>query len=169
MRAWAFDHLNLGQFEKSVDYFDEAVRLSPHDPFSYGWFGMKSQAHFCLRQYEQTIEWARRSIAISANNNPLSQGGLTAALAQTGHEKDAREALQSYLALPPAGPRTIAAWKANAALFRYPQSDPRILECDDRMIEGLRKAGCRKDEGDAQTRGDPCGRRRGLFPARRRR
>ena len=136
-----FDHLNLGQFEKSVDYFDKAIRLSPHDPYLYGWYGMKSQAHFCLKQYEQTIEWARRSIAISANNNPLSQGGLTAALALAGHGTDASEALQRYLALPPTGPRTIAAWKANNALFTNPQSDPRILECDDRMIEGLRKAG----------------------------
>ena len=38
---------------------------------------------------------------------------LVAALALTGHDAEAREALQRYLALPSTGPlKTIAAWKA---------------------------------------------------------
>jgi len=38
---------------------------------------------------------------------------LVAALAFTGHDAEAREALQRYLALPSTGPmKTIAAWKA---------------------------------------------------------
>ena len=44
---------------------------------------------------------------------------LVAALALTGHEAEAREALQRYLALPSTdGPKTIAAWKAYEASVR---------------------------------------------------
>jgi hypothetical protein len=39
---------------------------------------------------------------------------LVAALALTGRDAEAREALQRYLALPSTGPlKTIAAWKAH--------------------------------------------------------
>ena len=66
---------------------------------------------------------------------------LVAALAFTGHEAEAREALQRYLALPShRALKTIAAWKALAQISGW-TSDPRCLEMWDRMIEGLRKAG----------------------------
>jgi tetratricopeptide (TPR) repeat protein len=31
----AIDSMNLGQFEKSLEYFDKAIRISPHDPGLY--------------------------------------------------------------------------------------------------------------------------------------
>ena len=43
----------------------------------------------------------------------MRMSSLIAALALTGHDAEAREALQRYLALPSTGPlKTIAAWKA---------------------------------------------------------
>ena len=104
------------------------------------WFGFKAFAYFGLKQYDQAIEWSRRSIAINgafAN----SRASLVAALALTGHDAEAREALQNYLAAPRNGPNTIAAWNAYWARITDARSDPRILETCDRMIEGLRKAG----------------------------
>ena len=51
-----------------------------------------------------------RSIRITSR---MSHAILVAALALTGHDAEAREALQRYLALPSTGPlKTIAAWKA---------------------------------------------------------
>ena len=100
----------------------------------------KATAYFGLKQYDQAIEWARRAIAINPNY-PFAHVDLIAALALTGHEAEAREALQRYLALLPAGPRTIAAWKAFKAQIINPQSDPRDLDIGTGMIEGLRKAG----------------------------
>jgi len=79
-----------------------------------------------LKQFDQAIEWARRSIAIGPNNSPRTQGTLTAALALTGHDAEAQEALQGYLALPTAGPKTIAAWKAFKAQDTNEHSDPRF-------------------------------------------
>jgi adenylate cyclase len=136
-----FDYWGLGQFEKGLEYIDKAIRLSPHDPALFIWYGGKAFGYFALKQYDQAIEWAHRSIAINPNYNSTAHGNLIAALALTGRDAEASEALQRSLALPPPGAKTIAAWKAYRAQYTNPQSDPRYLEMWDRMIEGLRKAG----------------------------
>jgi adenylate cyclase len=135
-----YDFLYLGLFEKSLEYFEKAIRLSPHDPSLGSFYNGKAQAYFALKQYDQAIEWAGRAIAVNANN-PIAQGALISAIAMTGHEANAHEALQRFLALPPGGLRTIAEWKAFKALHTDPHSDPTALDFMDRRIEGLRKAG----------------------------
>ena len=137
--GWGY--AELGQFEKALEYYVKAIRLSPHDPALFNFHEGKSGAYFALKQYDQAIESARQSIAIRPNDNPLAHRDLVAALALTGHEAEAREAFQRYLALPPAGLRTIAAWNAYKAQTTNEHSDPRLLEYWDRMIEGIRKAG----------------------------
>ena len=99
-----WDYATLGQYEKSLEYFDKAIRLSPHDPQLDAWYSGKSVNYFYLKQYDQAIEWCRRAIAVSPKNNPFPQARLIAALALSGHEAEAREALQHYLALPLRGP-----------------------------------------------------------------
>jgi tetratricopeptide (TPR) repeat protein len=128
----AFQH--SGQCDKSLEYFDNLIPNSPQDSDSYV---AKSRAHFCLKQYDQAIESARRAIAINPN---YVHTILVAALALAGHEAEAHEALQRYLALP-AAVRTIAAFKPIRAQDTSPHADPRYLESWDRYIEGLRKAG----------------------------
>ena len=86
---------------------------SPHDPALAYWYGGKASANFGLKHYDQAIEQARQAIAINPNYIPWAHTVLVAALALTGHDAEAREALQRYLALPSTGPlKTIAAWKA---------------------------------------------------------
>jgi adenylate cyclase len=132
--------LYLGQFEKSLQYNDKATRLSPHDPSLAFWYQMKTTAYFGLKQYDQAIDWARKTIAINPNNNPLPHFNLIASLALAGHEAEAHEALERYLGLVPFGPKTIVAWKAVAAPFTE-HGDPLFLEMFDREIGGLRKVG----------------------------
>ena len=70
---------------------------------------------------------------------------LVAALALAGHDAEAREALQRYLALPSIGPlKTIAAVKAHVESQHWV---PR--EVGERTYDGLRKAGM--PEGEAKT------------------
>ena len=57
----------LGQFEKSLEYLDKAIRLSPHDPTLAAWYLGKAASYFGLKQYDQAIESARRAIAINPN------------------------------------------------------------------------------------------------------
>ena len=65
----------------------------------------------------------------------------------TGHEAEAREALQLYLALP-SNTRlsTIAALKAHNARFANATIDPRVPDNYDRLYEGLRRAGMPEEE-----------------------
>jgi tetratricopeptide (TPR) repeat protein len=142
-----FDYERLGEFDKSIAYFDKAIRASPHDPTLTYWLGSKAAATFALKNYDQAIELARRTIAINPNYVPWAHTFLVAALALTGHDAEAREALQRYLALPTSGPlKTIAAWKA---LTESQNGDLRYVEEHERMYGGLRKVGM--PEGEAKT------------------
>jgi predicted Zn-dependent protease len=96
-------------------------------------------ANFGLKHYDRAIEWARRAIAIKANNL-WAYFNLIAALALTDRDAEAHEALQNYLVSVPEGPKTITAWQAIAPPFTA-QSDRRYRDEWDRTIEGLRKAG----------------------------
>ncbi len=141
IQGLAWDQTALGHFEKGLELFDKAIRRSPRDPaLQFMSFG-KSSTYFGLKQYDQAIDWARRAIAIGPNN-PFAQATLTAALALTGHQAEARESLQHYLAMPSSAQlRTIAAVKAYDARFANANSDPRASETSERNYEGLRKAG----------------------------
>ena len=132
-------YLFLGQYEKAIEFTDKAIRLSPRDSALSFWYWDKSIGDFGLQQYDQAIEWARRSIVINPNfGSP--RGILAAALALTGHEAEARDALEPYTALSKF--KSIAAVKAGR---RPPSADPRVRAASDRfdarIIEGLRKAG----------------------------
>jgi adenylate cyclase len=132
-------HLRLGEFDKSLESFDKAMRVSPYDRALVSWYAGKETANFGLKRYDQAIEQARQAIAINPNYIPWAHTVLVAALALTGNDAEAREALQRYLALPSAGPlKTVATWKA------YNESQhgaPRYVEMHERMYDGLRKAG----------------------------
>jgi len=85
----------LRQPEKTIEFVDKAIRLSPRDPALSFWYGTKSGAYLLLQQYDQAIEWARRSIAINPNHaNPWAS--LASALASTGHSSEARDAGQRF-------------------------------------------------------------------------
>ena len=137
------DYLYLGQPDKSIEYFDKAIRMSLYDPALLYWYGLKAWANFGLKKYDQAIDWARRAIAINPNYIPYTHVILVAALALTDHDAEAREALQRYLALPSSGPlETIAAWKAHyKSEVSEQHGDPRFFEINERTYDGLRKAG----------------------------
>ena len=131
-----WNYLYLGQFEKSLEYSDKAIRLSPFDGDLGYWYLARAAASFGLKQYDQTIEAARWSIAINPSTNPWSHFNLIAALALSGREAEAHEALQRYLASVPTGPRTVAAWKAAFAQCCNAYREPRYLETWDRYYDG---------------------------------
>jgi tetratricopeptide (TPR) repeat protein len=130
-------YVNIGQFEKAIEFFDKAIRLSPQNQQLAFWYQRKGVAYFALQQYDQAIEWARRSIAMKPNFWP-ALGMLAASLALTGHEAEARDAEQRCIAVSPV--KSIAALKASSSA-PSPSADPRIRAAFDRVIEGLRKAG----------------------------
>jgi tetratricopeptide (TPR) repeat protein len=136
-----FDYQSLGQYEKSLEYVEKALRLSPYDPGAPFWHQLSGSDHFSLRQYDQAIESSRRAIAGNLGSVPWPHFTLISALAMAGREAEAREALQRYLASVPTGPKTIAALKALIAAQNNPNRDPRAAESLSRYYDGLRKAG----------------------------
>ena len=67
-----FDYERLGEFDKSLEYFDKAIRASPYDPALAYWYGSKAWANFGLKRYDQAIELARQAIAINPNYVPYA-------------------------------------------------------------------------------------------------
>ena len=134
-----FDYGMHGEFDKSVEYIDKAIRESPYDPLLVHLYGGKAWANFGLKNYDQAIEWARQAIAVNPNYVHYIHTTLVAALALTGHAAEARVALQRYLALPSTGPlKTIAALKA---YYSAQGGGPARVETNERVYDGLRKAG----------------------------
>jgi adenylate cyclase len=134
-----FDYMRFGEFDKSFEYFDKAIRESPHDPYLAHLYGGEASANFGLKRYDQAVEWARKAIAVQPNYGQYFHATLVAALALVGHHAEAREALRSYLALPSTGPlKTISAFRT---YFSAQGGGPARVEADERVYDGLSKAG----------------------------
>ena len=134
-----FVYRQLGRFEESLQFFDKTIRQSPNDPDLPASYANKAGTHVALKQYNQAIESARRAIAISPNYG-VPYWYLITALALTGQESQAREALQRYLTLRGVA-ATVPAVKQERAKYVNEHTDPRYVEYWDRLIDGLRKAG----------------------------
>jgi Flp pilus assembly protein TadD len=132
-------YVHLGQADKALEEYDEGIELTPKGSNVSGYYREKANVYFSLKQYDQAIEWARQAVALDSGDWG-ARAGLIAALALTGHDVEAREALQRYLSLPTGGPKTIAAIKASIALSDKPD-DPGIIDFLARRMEGLRQAG----------------------------
>ena len=130
-------YLFLGEFEKSIESFDKALRLTRA---IHIWLGPKAADYFLLKQYDQAIDWSRLAIAVGCMPDTLLRS-LIAALALAGHGAEAHEELQHYLASFPKWPKTIAAWKKFSAPLTLMSTSPGYLEIFDRYFDGLRKAG----------------------------
>jgi TolB-like protein/Flp pilus assembly protein TadD len=70
-----FDYGDLGEFDKGLEYFDKAIRVSPHDPFLAHYYGGKALANFALKRYDQAIEAARQASATN-RGRPVYSFGL---------------------------------------------------------------------------------------------
>jgi TolB-like protein/Tfp pilus assembly protein PilF len=128
-------NLALGLPEKTIEYADRAMRLSPPDPYLYVFYAQEGLANIMLRQDDRAVACLRRAVA----NNPRFPSPvayLAAALALTGQDLEAREMLKQYLSLPGTKTRTIAGWRAMAY-----SDNPIYLAFRERIHEGLRKAG----------------------------
>jgi adenylate cyclase len=129
----------LGRFEESLGFFDKAIRRSPNDPAVSTSYAIKAGDHIALKQYDEALESARRSIAISPNY-ALAHWYLITALIQTGQDSQAHEALLRYLAIPGV-PATVAALKQETAKYVNERDDPRYVEQWSQLVESVRKAG----------------------------
>jgi len=111
-----------------------AIQLSPRDPLLSTWYFYIGHAHTHLGQYDEAIDWCRRSIAVQ----PLwiAYADLAAANALTGHEREAHAAVAELRRLRPS--YTVALWLQDGKGW----SDNVVFLAEfQRIAEGLHKAG----------------------------
>ena len=131
----------MGRPGKTIEIADRAIRLSPRDPLLYSFYYEKGRAYAMLKEDAQAIDWLRRAVA-EGPEFPNAQQLLAAELALNGQEAEARERLQRYLALKETPIRTIAQFKA---YVKTVSDNAALLAENDRLAEGLRKAGMPED------------------------
>jgi adenylate cyclase len=140
--AWAtFWKMFLGHSEDGFAGVEAALRLSPRDLDVPWWQFYMCALHAQLAQWEQAIEWCDKSVAgMPEVWYPLV--GLAAANAWAGHDKQAKEAAAQLQKVYPGF--TVQTWAGI-----HWTDDPTFNAQNQRIIEGLRKAGI--PEGEAKT------------------
>ena len=123
----------IGRSEETEAHIEEALRLSPRDPFCAAWLSIAGDAKLFLGSDEEAV--ARLDSALALNrNNPYTNFLLAAALAHLGRLEEARAAVQVGLALN--RDFTLRRYRAGAA-----SDNPTFLAQRERVVAGLRKAG----------------------------
>jgi len=131
----------LGHAEDGFVGVETALRLSPRDPDVPWWQFFMCDLHAKLAQWEQAIEWCGKSIA-GGNQSFFPFVDLAAANAWAGHDKEATENVAQLRKLYP--DFTVQTWAG-----RHMSDDPTYNAQNQRIIEGLRKAGL--PEGEQKT------------------
>jgi adenylate cyclase len=128
----------LARPDRSLEMIEKAVRLSPRDPFLWGFHQIKGEAYFILRQDDSAIESSRRALALAPFRDPYATLVLISASALSGQQAEAREALKAYLADDRAKSKTIAQFQRQQLSMA---SNSGWTTYNERFAEGLRKAG----------------------------
>ena len=115
----------------------------------------KASANFGLKRYDQAIEAARQAIAVATIGVQYIHATLVAALALTGHDAEAHEALKRYLALPSTGAlTTVAAFKAYFSAQSRSPARVEVLRAGVRRPAQSRDAGAVSKTVDGILRGE---------------
>jgi tetratricopeptide (TPR) repeat protein len=120
-----------GRLDQAIEQFEMAIRLSPHDPFRWGFYSYRSLAHLFRGEFEEAASWARRAVQIP-NAQYWARAHLVAALGHLGDALQAGSAVKELLHLKP----EFSLDFARRHLFYIKRSDQ--MEA---YIDGLRKAG----------------------------
>ena len=120
-----------GRLEDSLGALDEAIRLSPNDPWRPAFFSYGSMAHLLLGHFETAAEWARNAISLPHCQH-WAYAHLAAALGQLGRLDEASDALAGLTRMKP----EFSCGYARKHLF-YVEIDEQV----ERYIDALREAG----------------------------
>lgn len=120
-----------GRLDQAIEQFEMAVRLSPHDPFRWGFFSYRSLAHLFRGEFDEAVAWARRAVQVP-NAQYWARAHLVAALGHVGDAKQTEDALRDLMQVKP----EFSLKFAKKHLFYIKRTDQIQT-----YLEGLRKAG----------------------------
>jgi TolB-like protein/cytochrome c-type biogenesis protein CcmH/NrfG len=124
-RALVFD----GQSEDAVNYFQKALRMSPHDPLITVFYSGMGTAHYYAHRYDEAIEWSRKAIR-ERPGYTAAHRILCASLAMAGRTEDAEAAAATLRQLQP-----------NISIAWIEQHVPYTPRAMPHFLDGMRKAG----------------------------
>jgi adenylate cyclase len=120
----------FGQARDALPLLHKAIRQSPRDPQRASMETMMGYSYFMLREYDEAVEWFKKSSRRSASGS-WSHLGLAAAFVALQRIDDARAAINEALRTRPDLSLTSV-----AAMLR-----PRYTENNERYLGYLREAG----------------------------
>jgi class 3 adenylate cyclase/TolB-like protein/tetratricopeptide (TPR) repeat protein len=126
--------IRVGRSAEAFAPLQMAIQFSPRDPLLNTWYFYIGHAHIHLGQFEEAIDWCRRSIAVKPFW--IAYADLAAANALTGNEREAHAAVAELLRLRPN--YTLALWLQDGKGW---SDNVAFLAEFQRIAEGLRKAG----------------------------
>jgi adenylate cyclase len=118
-----------GDYVTAIHHADRAMRLSPFDPYSFGFSLARGTSHLLQGQLPEAVSWLRKS----AQENPRHAHTflvLGSALAHAGQMEEAQSAIRRLLEL---NPKTSVSWQRQRRLLREDDSEY--------LLEGARLAG----------------------------
>lgn len=115
----------------SLEYFEEAVHLSPHDPYRWAFLMYGSMAYLFLHRHEEAVEWAGAASRVP-NSHYWATAALVSALGHLDRAEEATTARGKLLAQYPG----FTCGFARERLFYI--REPQQIE---HYIDGLVKAG----------------------------
>ena len=99
----AVTHCGLGdaltysdRLNEAIEQFAQAIQLSPHDPYRWGFYSYRSLAHLFSGEYEAAAEWARKATQVP-NAQYWAWSHLVASLGYLGRTKETQRAVQELL------------------------------------------------------------------------
>ncbi|MCW5752863.1 MAG: tetratricopeptide repeat protein, partial [Alphaproteobacteria bacterium] len=89
-----------GRLDEALVHFENAIRLSPHDPFRWAFFSYRALAHLFRAEYGEAAAWSRRAVQVP-NAQYWARAHLLAALGHLGDRRQAEMALADLLRVKP--------------------------------------------------------------------
>ena len=120
-----------GRLEESLSRFEEAIRLSPRDPYRWGFLMYGSLAQLFLKRHEAAADWARKAVSVP-NSHYWANAALVAALGHLDRPDETRSAVEKLLQRKP----EFTCSFAKKHLFYIENADQ-----VNHYVDGLRKAG----------------------------
>jgi len=137
-RMLATFHFFMAEPDRTLQYAQEGLHLSPRDFQTASFLLFMGWGHFMKGQDEEALVWMRKAAAASPDS-PSILAPYSAVLALTGHMEESRATMERYLSLKRARTKSIARWD------HLPDDNPAFRAFSERFKDGLRKAGMPED------------------------
>jgi tetratricopeptide (TPR) repeat protein len=125
--GWALAH--DGQSDEAIKYLEQAIRMSPRDPFNVFFLAGLAAAHYLAGRYDEAAEWARRALQMRPGHLGARRK-YCASLAQAGRIEEAKREMSRLQQMQP-----------DISIAWIKQAVPYTATSMNHFLEGMRKAG----------------------------